>query len=58
MFLNDSVENKYGNFANLKDDLKATGYELIFAMNGGMYMEDQNPLGLYIEEGKSKRKKD
>lgn len=30
--------------------------QLIFAMNGGMYMEDNNPLGLYIENGKTLRK--
>lgn len=30
--------------------------QLIFAMNGGMYMEDNSPLGLYIENGKTLRK--
>lgn len=30
--------------------------QLIFAMNGGMYMEDNSPLGLYIEQGKTLRK--
>lgn len=30
--------------------------QLIFAMNGGMYMEDNSPLGLYIEKGKTLRK--
>jgi uncharacterized protein YigE (DUF2233 family) len=29
---------------------------LVFAMNGGMYMEDNAPLGLYIEDGKTIRK--
>lgn len=29
---------------------------LVFAMNGGMYMEDNTPLGLYIEDGKTIRK--
>ncbi len=29
---------------------------LVFAMNGGMYMEDNTPLGLYIENGKTIRK--
>lgn len=29
---------------------------LVFAMNGGMYMEDNTPLGLYIEEAKTIRK--
>jgi len=56
MFLNDEEGKKYGNFDKLKNDLNSKGYELIFAMNGGMYMENQNPLGLYIEEGITKRK--
>lgn len=30
--------------------------QLIFAMNAGMYMEDNSPLGLYIEKGKTLRK--
>lgn len=30
--------------------------QLVFAMNGGMYMEDNSPLGLYIEKGKMLRK--
>lgn len=30
--------------------------ELVFAMNGGMYMEDYRPLGLYIENGVEKKK--
>lgn len=30
--------------------------QLIFAMNGGMYMKDNSPLGLYIENGKTLRK--
>ncbi|OJV52131.1 MAG: hypothetical protein BGO31_08235 [Bacteroidetes bacterium 43-16] len=30
--------------------------QLVFAMNGGMYMEDNSPLGLYIEQGKTLRK--
>lgn len=30
--------------------------KLVFAMNGGMFMEDYSPLGLYIENYKRKRK--
>lgn len=30
--------------------------QLVFAMNGGMFMEDNSPLGLYIENGKTLRK--
>ena len=56
MFLNDSEGMKFGNFNKLEKDLNNQGKELVFATNGGMYMEDQNPLGLYIEEGQAKRK--
>jgi uncharacterized protein YigE (DUF2233 family) len=41
-----------GNFANLKTVVESKNKKLEFAMNGGMYMQDQSPLGLYIEEGK------
>ena len=38
-----------GNFANLKIYAEGKSKSLEFAMNGGMYMENQAPLGLYIE---------
>ena len=38
---------------NLKTAIKAQGRELRFAMNGGMYMKDNSPQGLYIEDGTS-----
>lgn len=34
---------------------KELGKKLLFATNGGMYMEDGAPLGLYIEEGREMR---
>lgn len=42
----------YGDFGRLKRDLIQQGKELIFACNGGMFMEDLRPLGWYIENGK------
>jgi len=42
----------FGNFKNLKSYLKEQNKTLIFAMNGGMYMKDFFPQGLYIEDGK------
>lgn len=42
-----------GNFTNLKNYVETKGKTLEFAMNGGMYMEDQSPLGLYIESQKT-----
>jgi uncharacterized protein YigE (DUF2233 family) len=41
---------------NLKDYLFRRNEELVFAMNGGMYMENRHPLGLFIEDGVVKRK--
>jgi len=49
--------NIFRNFDSLDQWLAATRQQqLIFAMNGGMYMEDNSPLGLYIEHGKTLRK--
>jgi uncharacterized protein YigE (DUF2233 family) len=40
----------------LADDLKTKDQPLLFAMNAGMYDENQRPIGLYIEDGvQSKR---
>lgn len=42
----------FKSIATLKTWLKIKNKELLFACNGGMYMEDNSPLGLYIENGK------
>ena len=39
----------YGSLGALADALKARGQRLVFAMNAGMFGEDQSPVGLYIE---------
>jgi len=39
-------------FESLKKHVNSNNEELVFAANGGMYMEDRRPLGLYIEKGK------
>jgi len=41
---------------NLNSYTKRQRKNLLFAMNGGMYMEDYSPLGLYIEAGKTMKK--
>lgn len=51
----DSLEKPIGSFNNLKRELLQEGKVLIFAMNAGIYMENQMPLGLYIENGKVHR---
>jgi uncharacterized protein YigE (DUF2233 family) len=39
-------------FSNLAGELAAEGLTLTFAMNGGMFHEDQSPVGLFVEDGK------
>lgn len=51
-FWRDSQDRNYGNFQTLKDSLSNKGQNLLFAMNGGMYLPDGSPQGLYIENGK------
>ncbi|MBI1286193.1 MAG: hypothetical protein GC178_01300 [Flavobacteriales bacterium] len=51
----DGNNHVYGNFGTLITELEHNGQDLVFAMNGGMYMADQTPLGLYIENGNTLR---
>ena len=44
-------EGAYGSFRAVNQALEATGQTLGFAMNGGMYHRDLDPVGLYVEEG-------
>ncbi len=47
----------YLNFEKLKTELEKNNQELVFAMNGGIYRQDNSsPLGLFIEEGIVKTK--
>jgi len=43
----------YRSIGNLRTQLAAKHHKLLFAMNGGMYMENNAPLGLYIENGRT-----
>ena len=43
----------FKSFENVKKEVEKSGGKLRFAMNGGMYMEDQKPLGLFIQNGKT-----
>lgn len=47
----DKAGKNYKNFKTLKTAIEAEGQELVFAMNGGMYMKNLAPQGLYIECG-------
>ncbi|MGE5165955.1 MAG: hypothetical protein ACM3IH_18280, partial [Sphingobacteriales bacterium] len=44
----------YQTFAALARDLKSKGKSLQFAMNGGMYQHDFQPVGLYVENGRER----
>lgn len=52
---NDKNE-QFNSIANLKTWVESKNKKLVFAMNGGMYMEDRAPLGLYIENSKQLRR--
>lgn len=52
---NDKKE-QFNSIANLKSWVESKNKKLLFAMNGGMYMEDRAPLGLYIENSKQLRR--
>jgi len=51
LFLKDETGELYRTFNSLKSDLKKSNRQLVFAMNGGMYHADRDPVGLYIENG-------
>lgn len=55
-YLRDDNGTILRSFENLNKHLASQNKRLIFAMNGGMYMENSMPLGLYIEDSKTVRK--
>lgn len=55
LFYKDGAGERYGSLGKLQSSLREDSMELVFAMNAGMYMEDRQPLGLYIESGKEIR---
>lgn len=48
-FLKDENKQIIGDFENLRELTKSKGQNLEFAMNGGMYLENRDPVGLYVE---------
>ena len=50
VFLSGSDGKPYGSLAALAAALKTKGQRLMFAMNAGMFKEDQSPVGLYVED--------
>lgn len=55
MVWKDSEGEPLSNFNRLKDHLQKQKREMIFAMNGGIFNPDLEPVGLYIEKGKQMR---
>lgn len=51
VFLNGPDGTPYGSFAAVNAELARSGQRLGFAMNGGMYHPDRDPVGLLIEDG-------
>lgn len=51
LYWKDGSGHIFKSIQNLKTAIEAQGKELRFAMNGGMYMKDNSPQGLYIENG-------
>jgi uncharacterized protein YigE (DUF2233 family) len=49
LFWNGSDGRPYGSLSALAEALKAKGETLVFAMNAGMFRQDQSPVGLYVE---------
>jgi len=48
----NSKDKIYKNFQSLQTYLSSKNKHMSFAMNGGMYLKDLSPQGLYIENGK------
>ena len=50
LFLTGPDDKPYGSLSTLASALKAKGEKLAFAMNAGMFGQDQLPIGLYVED--------
>ena len=55
LYWKNDRDQQFHSIANLKSWVESKNKKLVFAMNGGMYMEDRAPLGLYIENTKQLR---
>ena len=52
LFLSGTDGKPYGSLTALAAGLKAKGERLMFAMNAGMFRQDQSPVGLYVEDSR------
>lgn len=58
LYYKNETGNNFGNFKTLRHSLRNKDEELVFAMNGGMYLKDGSPQGLFIENGITKKEID
>lgn len=58
LFWKDTNGKNFSSLQNLKNSIEASGKQLRFAMNGGMYLRDGSPQGLFIENGTEHKKLD
>jgi uncharacterized protein YigE (DUF2233 family) len=56
MYWKDDKGTILGSLQNLKNYVEQKGDSLLYACNGGMYMQNQAPLGYYIENGNTLQK--
>jgi uncharacterized protein YigE (DUF2233 family) len=56
LFLDDPNGEAFGGLSALDRHLRATGQRPLFLMNAGMYHADLSPVGLYVEEGRERRR--
>ena len=54
LYWKDEKQQNFKSIQNLKAWVEKDHKKLVFAMNGGMYKEDYSPLGLFIEDHKTK----
>ncbi len=51
LFLKDGSGEIYGTFDAVNAALTTSDQRIVFAMNGGMYHPNRDPVGLYVENG-------
>ncbi len=52
LFWKGPDDRPFGSLGAVADVLRKQGERLVFAMNAGMFREDQSPVGLYVEKSR------
>ncbi len=58
LFWKGRDDRPFGSLDALAESLRNDGKRLVFAMNAGMFREDQSPMGLYVESARILRDAD